>query len=229
MNKRLLVGCTLVVLLMAGVAGANTLKGRPTEDGPSLPDVTALPVCAMQKGFVVTQGIGCSNASGTSGGPNDVAEMLTLCTAAPVDVLTFSYIVWTPGIPGFVTGCDFALWNGGPSPGATACVGPAVPFATFGTYSIPVTGCKITAGMTAGGQFYAGMKQYGSGGMRWGYEDFAPSQDAWIRAPGCGASAWANLAGFGLPGDWVFRLVVDVQGPVEVENFSWGQIKADYR
>jgi hypothetical protein len=187
----------------------------------------------MQKGFVVFQGIGCSGGGGTTGGPNDCAEGLTLCTAAPVDVKTFSYVVQTPGIPGFVTGCAFAAWSdagavGGP-PNATVCVGPAIPFATFGAFSIPVTGCKITTAMTAGGHFYAGLKQGGLGGMRWGYDQPGLVGDAWIRAAACGAGAFGSLTGFGLPGAWVFRVCVDAQGPVEVEEFSWGEVKAQYR
>lgn len=229
MIKRLLVGTFSAVLLLAGVAGANSLKGSQVQDGPRLPDVTAINACAMQKGFVVTQGIGCNNGTGTSGGPNDVAQGLTLCTAAPVDVKTFSYIVQTPGVPGFATSAQFAVWgDAGGAPGTQMCAGPAVPYLTVGTYSIPVTGCKVTTAMTNGGHFFAGMNQGGIGGMRWGYEDLAPGGDAWIRAPGCGASAFSPLTAFGLPGAWVFRVVVDAQGPIEVEQFSWGEVKAKY-
>ena len=84
------------------------LNSGRVENGPTLPEVDATGVCCMQKGFTVSQGIGCSNAAGTSGGPNDCAQGLTLCTAPPADVHTFSYIVWTPGIPGFVTNSSFA-------------------------------------------------------------------------------------------------------------------------
>ena len=121
MYKRLLVGGSIAVLLLAGVAGASTLQGGRVENGPSLPVVDAAGLCCMQKGFVVSQGIGCSGGGGTTGGPNDIAEGLTLCTAAPVDVKTFSYIVWTPGIPGFVTASSFAVFSdgGGAGPGAT--------------------------------------------------------------------------------------------------------------
>ncbi|MGH2570777.1 MAG: hypothetical protein ACRDGR_06105, partial [bacterium] len=143
MIQRLLAGGACAVLLLAGTAGASNLNGRPVEDGLSLPVVPTTGVCCMQKGFVVVQGIGCSGGFGTTGGPNDCAEGLTLCTAAPVDVKTFSYVVQTPGIPGFVTGCAFAAWSdagaaGGP-PAGTVCVGPSIPFATFGAFSIPIT------------------------------------------------------------------------------------------
>jgi hypothetical protein len=234
MMHRLLAGGACAVLLLASTAGASNLSGRTVEDGLALPVVPATGICCMQKGFVTSLGIGCSNAFGTSGGPNDCAEGLTLCTAAPVDVKTFSYVVQTPGIPGFVTGCAFAAWSdagaaGGP-PGTTVCVGPAIPFATFGAFSVPVTGCKITTASTAGGHFYAGLKQGGIGGMRWGYQTAgAVVGDAWIRASGCGAAAFGSLTGFGFPGAWVFRVCVDQQGPIEVEEFSWGSIKAKYQ
>jgi hypothetical protein len=232
MYKRLLVGGSIAVLLLAGVAGANTLNSGRVENGPSLPVVDAGGLCCMQKGFSVSQGIGCSNGTGTSGGPNDVAEGLTLCSPGiPVDVLTFSYIVWTPGVPGFVTASSFAVFDGaGASPGATVCKGPAIPWATFGTYSIPITGCKITPDMTNGqGHIFVGLNQGGIGGMRWGYDSISGiTGDAWIRASACGASNWGTLTGFGLPGAWVFRVCVDAQGPVEVEEFSWGDVKSLY-
>jgi hypothetical protein len=232
MIKRLLVGTFSAVLLLAGVAGANSLKGKQVNDGPSLPDVTSVAACAMQKGFVVSQGIGCSNGTGTSGGPNDVAEGLTLCTAAPVDVKTFSYIVQTPGVPGFATSARFAAWSdaGGGTPGAQMCTGPAVPFLTAGTFSVPLTGCKITTAMTNGGHFFAGMNQGGIGGMRWGYDSSGSAiiGDAYIRAASCGATNFLSLTALGLPGAWVFRVTVDAQGPIEVEQFSWGEVKAKY-
>lgn len=233
MIQRLLAGGACAVLLLAGTAGAGSLTGRPVEEGLSLPAIPTTGVCCMQKGFVTTIGIGCSGGGGTTGGPNDCAEGLTLCTAAPVNVKTFSYIVNTPGIPGFVTGCAFAAWSdagpaGGP-PGATVCVGPAIPFAAAGAFSIPITGCAITTAMTAGGHFYAGLKQSGLGGMRWGYDQGGVLGDSWIRAAACGAGVFGSLTGFGLPGAWVFRVCVDAVPPVEVEAFSWGDVKAKYQ
>jgi hypothetical protein len=234
MREPLLVVGTCAVVLFAGVAGANNLSSGRIENGPSLPAVDAGGMCCMQNGFVVTQGIGCSNGTGTSGGPNECAERLTLCTGGPpVNVTTFSYIVVTPGIPGMVTNCSFAIWSddgGDPAgPGILGCQRPSIPFATVGTFSIPIPGCHITPAMTNDGHFFAGLIQGGIGGMRWGYEDFGASNDAWIRASACGATTWFPLSAFGLPGDWVFRVCVQPCCPIEVEEFSWGEVKAKYR
>jgi hypothetical protein len=237
MSKRLLVGAIGAVLLvgLAGLAGAESnLRGPAIEGGATLPPVGNAVIEVLQKGFVVSQGIGCSNAAGTGGGPNDVAEGLTLAlNAPPVDLLTFSYIVQTPGVPGFATACNFAAWadGGGPAPGAQICFGPPVPFLTSGAFAIPLAGCKLLPGDTQAGHFFAGLVQGGIGGMRWGYDSGGGAilGDAWIRASGCGAFTWGELGGFGLPGAWVFRVTLDAQPPIEVEEFSWGEIKARYQ
>jgi hypothetical protein len=133
-----------------------------------------------------------------------------------------------------VTNSSFAIWSddgvGPAGPANLGCKGPSIPFATFGTYSIPVTGCHITPAMTHDGHFFAGLNQGGIGGMRWGYDSISGvTGDAWIRASACGASTWGTLTGFGLPGAWVFRVCVDACCPVEVEEFGWGDIKAKFQ
>jgi hypothetical protein len=72
--------------------------------------------------------------------------------------------------------------------------------------------------------------QGGEGGMRWGYDDSWEGLvgDAWVRAPACGAEEWSLLTNFGLEGAWVFRVCVDACCPVEVEDLSWGEVKARY-
>jgi hypothetical protein len=69
------------------------------------------------KGDLVPEmGIGCSNATGNSGGPNDVAQGITATQTLPVVLCSHWYYIYTQ-VSINITSLSFVCWRGGTVPG----------------------------------------------------------------------------------------------------------------
>lgn len=213
------------LILMAGVAQAQvTLKGTAGAAGikapaPNLGGATEL----LQVGdFVPEAGIGCSNGTGTSGGPNDLALGVT-ATSMPATfyLQSVTYNLFTQISPN-ITNMMFAAWaGGGTAPGATGNM-TSVPFAQgFNTMTLDPR-MEVAAATAPGGAFYMGLNQNQSTvGFRAGLDSSSGSAGtSYIRAPTCGAAAFALADDLGFPGNWVIRAVANEAIPVELMTFE---------
>ncbi len=211
------------IVLMAGVAQAQTLHGTAGAAGvkapaPNLGGATEL----LQVGdFVPEFGIGCSNGTGTSGGPNDLALGVT-ATSMPATfyLQSVSYNLFTQISPN-ITNMQFAAWAGGASPGATGNM-TYVPFAQgFNTVALDPR-LEVGAATAPGGQFYMGLLQNQSTvGFRAGVDSSSGSaMTSFIRAATCGATNFTLLDNLGFPGNWVIRAVANELVPVELMTFE---------
>jgi hypothetical protein len=169
-------------------------------------------------------GIGCSNPSGTSGGPNDVAVGVTASCTPPLVLTSHFYNVFTQVSPN-INHLDFVAWAGGPSPGSeiAGTRQSLAPNWGVGDHTAPLNGATVPTQ-----QFYFGQNQNQTNvGMRWGVDTSSGSwATSFIRAPACGASSWFLLDNLGFPGNWCFAVSVDCGVPVELK--SWGSVKNLY-
>ncbi len=225
MQRRTFVIFALLILI-AGVVSAQTLKGTSGNAGATSPDpVQGGAQELLQVGDYIPEfGIGCSNGAGTSGGPNDLALGVTATTMPATFYLeTVSYNLFSnPGAT--ITNMMWAVWNGGGAgPGATASM-TAVPFAGTGNFSVPLAPrLPVGAATAPGGAFYMGLAQNQSNvGFRAGVDSSSGSAGtSYIRAPTCGAATFFTLDSLGFPGNWVIRAIANSQQiPVELMTIS---------
>ena len=205
----------LSILCLAGMAGADhSLVGQSgvPYGGPEL-----RPEMLFRGDLVPERGIGCSNGSGTSGGPNDVCVGVTATTTPPFCITSHWYNIYTQVSP-TITALSFVCWTGFAAPGAefgrqaglnwgpgghTAAINPAI--------------------SVADPWFFFGQNQpQANAGMRWGLSDGGPTY-SWIKAPTCGLAGWGTLDSIGYPGNWCMSVSIDAPSPTELQ--SWGQIK----
>jgi len=196
------------------VAQPNTLSGSAGGPHPPLvlsPQGTEV----LFRGDLVPEiGIGCSNGTGNSGGPNDVAVQVTASLVPPLDIISTTYNVFTN--LGFVVTHSFVAWAGG-----------AVPGLEIGRQPTPPGPGNVTAAITPAIQVTSASFHFGfnqpqtAAGMRWGLDTSGGgTADSFIRASACGLSSWGTLTSIGLPGNWVMAAVVDETIPVELTAFD---------
>jgi hypothetical protein len=163
-------------------------------------------------------GLGCSNTAGTSGGPNDWATKVTSTLTPPFNITTTTYNVFT-----FNAGAtwDVVAWNNGASPGTEIGRTPlGTANGTTGNHTVALpTPITVPAGQQT---FYFGLSQ-GTDvvGVRLGMDtDGATAGTTFIKAPGCGLSAFGTVESIGYPGFWVQSVIVNDVLPVELMNFG---------
>jgi hypothetical protein len=216
MSKGLLIG--LAVLVAVGPAVALDLAGY----GTPLPVDPPLRPSTLYKGDLTPEmGLGCSNPTGNSGGPNDIAQGVTSDIAAPFDIFENWYYIFTQNNTSGVD-LSFAVGDGGLN--AWTCVQPGLPFG-LGSWTVPIDPPVKIFNF----QFYFGHCQPQTNiGMRWGLDTNSGSAaQSYIRAPACGANSFILLDNLGFPGNWVMSVSVDEQ-PTPVELTTWGAVKAMY-
>jgi hypothetical protein len=167
-------------------------------------------------------GIGCSNASGTSGGPNDVAVGVTASLTLPFRITAHYYNVFTQVSPN-INQLSFVAWQGGATPGPEIGRQSIAPEWGQGDHTVAINGLLVLSA-----QFYFGQNQNQTDvGMRWGVDSSTGSWGtSFIRAPTCGATSFMLLDDLGFPGNWVMAASVEPGGIIPVELQSWGSVKA---
>ncbi len=222
--RRIVFAIVGVLILVSGAAFAeNTLKGTAGEVGRTAPPPEQGGATeVLQTGdFTSEFGIGCSNGTGTSGGPNDLAVGVT-ATSMPATfyLQSVSYDLFTQISPN-ITSMNFAAWGGGGAPGATAAVTAVTFDPGFNTVALDPR-MPVGAATAPGGQFFMGLNQTQSNvGFRAGVDSSSGSAGtSYIRAAGCGASAFTLLDALGFPGNWVIRAVANELVPVELMTFD---------
>lgn len=168
-------------------------------------------------------GIGCSNPSGTSGGPNDVAVGVTASSPTGALITAHYYNIFTNVSPN-ISQLDFVVWQGGAAPGPEVGRVSLAPEWGQGDHTVPIQGVNVPSS-----QFYFGQNQNQTNvGIRWGLDSSSGSWGtSFIRAPTCGANAFTLIDNLGFPGNWVMA-VTAFPGIVPVELQSWGSLKAHF-
>jgi hypothetical protein len=223
----LVVGATVIVA--GGVAiGAGQ---KPTlSSGTAVKKKSALrPVSkattgnqeALFRGDMIPDiGLGCSNPTGTSGGPNDWATKVTASLVPDFGVASTTYNIFT-----FNAGPTWNLvaWNNGSIPGTVigTCVLPAGS-GTQGDHTIAIAPGCLTIPPASAPTFFFGLSQGADlNGVRLGMDNTTSTPaTVYIRAPGCGAAAFTAVENLGFPGHWVHRIIVDEGFPVELMDFG---------
>ena len=169
-------------------------------------------------------GLGCSNTSGTSGGPNDVAVGVTADLTPPIQITQHYYNIFTQVSPN-ITDLDFVVWRGGSElPGPERGRASLAPNWGAGDHTVLIPNVFVTSQ-----HFFFGQNQPQTNvGMRWGLDTSSGSWGAsLIRAPTCGASAFTLVDNLGFPGSWVLAVSHGIPVPVDLQ--SWGAVKASFR
>lgn len=219
----ILVFLLVVVVGVALAAGPTWQAENPIGGSQGFPDRDDSPraVQILQRGdFIPEIGIGCSNGSGTSGGPNDLAVGVQATIATPFWITSATYNLFTQISPN-ITMLNFVVWSGGNSaaspPGATLTSAPLTGF-TQGdhTYVFPNPAPTVAATDIAIGV----QNTQSNVGFRAGLDTSSSEGTSWIRAPVCGASSFLLVDAAGFPGNWVIRAVANDQVPVELMTLT---------
>jgi len=219
MHKILLFGLVCVALVVAQVQAQSELQGTRVESPNSNSSQHAKDLFQGDLGAEI--GLGCSNASGTSGGPNEVAVRVT----SPFQTLTISahyYHVFTNVSP-TITALTFSVWDGGSTPGAILRQQRGLDFAE-GVHTVSLAP-PIFLGSDVGQFFFGQTQPQSTAAIRWGVDTSSGGgSESFISAPGCGLSAWSTLSSLGFAGNWVMSIsVYDGVSPIELR--TWGQVK----
>jgi len=218
MHKISLLGLICVVLVVTPAQAQNELQGSRVEDPNSNQSERAFELFQGDLGAEI--GIGCSNGSGTSGGPNDVAVSVTAPVAIPFIIWTHYYNIFTNVSP-TITALTFSVWEGGATPGEIVEQRAGLDF-RLGDHTMnfapPI--------WVLSSQFFFGQTQpQSTAALRWGLDTSSGGgTTSFIKAPACGVTAWGTLTSIGFAGNWVMSVSVDGE-IVPVELRTWGQIK----
>lgn len=219
MSKGLI--AVLSILSLVGIAGAdNQLAGY--SGGPYTgPQIR--PEMLYQGDLIPELGIGCSNPTGTSGGPNYVCQGVTATTTPPLSITSHFYNIYTNVSP-TITALSFTVWSGFAAPGVVLGNKAGMPWAQ-GSHTVAISPPIVVNDPW----FFLGQTQPQTNvGIRWGLDQSTtPAGTSWIKAPGCGLSSWGTMAAIGYPGNWCMAVSV-TGGPSPVELQSWGQIKSQF-
>jgi hypothetical protein len=225
----LLAGATAIVA--GGVSIGAVQKPTLTSSERVAPRVAPIPPLRTPAGteplfrgdMIPEIGLGCSDASGTSGGPNDWATKVTAVLppqpAWGVTSTTYNIFTFNAG-PTW----NLAAWQNGSIPGpviATCPLGAGSGTTGNHTIAVPVNCLNIPAAM--GPTFFFGLSQGADpNGVRIGQDTngvFTPAT-VYIRAPGCGLTNFGSVESIGYPGNWVHRIIVDNSLPVELMDID---------
>ncbi|MCA9730462.1 MAG: hypothetical protein KC729_22480, partial [Candidatus Eisenbacteria bacterium] len=157
---------TLAILLSLGLSTAalagserwDGYTGNPNNHPPA--DRSEL----LFRGDLTPElGLGCSNASGTSGGPNDVAVGVTSTMTPPIAITSHYYNIFTQVSPN-ISQLDFVLWQGGAAPGAEIGRVSIAPEWGAGDHTVAIAGLEVSSSQVYFGQNH----NQADVGMRWG-------------------------------------------------------------
>jgi hypothetical protein len=164
------------------------------------------------------QGIGCSNGTGTTGGPNDVAvNVVASGLTFPFGLTIVTYNIFTQVSPN-ITAHSFAAWSSVSGAGTVIDSEAGAPFSQGNHTFVPAFPGIYPISQNS---FFFGFQQPQTNvGMRWGVDTSAGGGTSYIRAPTCGLSSFGTLDSIGFPGNWVFRTTADDTVPVELYDFS---------
>lgn len=219
MRRIAILGCILV-LGLAAVSAENRFN-NPTATGgsvglPPVPNGEATE--ALFRGDMVAEaGLGCSNPTGTSGGPNDWAVGVTATLTPPFGIISTTYNVFTNVAPG-LTAFTFKAWQPGASPGAeigSQVLGAGA--ASQGNHTVAVAPA-IT--VTTPSLYFGFYQPQTTAGIRLGEDLTTSAGTSFIRAPTCGLTVWGTVDSIGYPGNWVMRAIVDDTIPVELMSIG---------
>jgi len=218
MSKGLI--AVLSILSLIGVASADHqlvgASGVPYS-GPQL-----RPEMLYQGDLIPELGVGCSNPTGTSGGPNDVCVGVTAATTPPLYITSHFYNIYT-NVSTTLNQLTFKVWSGFAAPGVQLGAQAGLPFAQ-GSHTVAIN----PPIQVSDPWFFLGQTQpQTDAGIRWGLDQTTSAGTSWIKAPTCGLSSWGTMASIGYPGNWC--MAVSVTGTTPTELQSWGSIKADFR
>lgn len=226
-RRTLVVAVAALVVLAASLApGAQAAPAGPSWSGarnlaPSQPikfPRSTEGTEQLYRGDLVAEiGLGCSNPSGTSGGPNDWAVGVTASATPPFDIVSTTYNIFTNVSP-TINQFDFRAWAGGASPGAQFGSQAGLPFGTGNHTAVIAPAITVSAANAPGGQFYFGFNQgQTTAGIRIGEDTSSASAGtSFIRAPTCGAASFVTVDSIGYGGNWVMAAVIDFGPPPEL-------------
>jgi len=224
----LVVGATAVVAsgVAIGAVQTPTLSSGSAvkKDFGALPKMAEGPNGATEPLFrgdmLPDLGLGCSNGTGTTGGPNDWATKVTSTLTPPYGIASTTYNIFT-----FNSGTTWNLmvWNNGATPGTVVGqfnLGQAN--GTVGNHTVPLVPGNLTIPAAAGTTWFFGLSQgANTNGVRIGMDNSGSvPATVYIRAPGCGLAAFGTVESIGFPGFWVHRIIVDQGFPVELMDYS---------
>ena len=208
----------LSVLCIVGVAGANDLAGQ---SGLPYPGPEIRPEMLYQGDLIPEMGLGCSNPTGNSGGPNDIVVGVIAGLAPPFCITSHFYNIYTSSI--YMNELNFIVLTGMAQPGTQIAMVPGMDW-SFGSHTVAIS---PPVPVPTAFFFFGHNQPQSDAGMRWGLDTNSGSaQTSYIRAPSCGAVAYQTVDSLGFPGNWVMSVSTDAGSPVELH--SWGSIKAEY-
>jgi hypothetical protein len=205
-----------MVAFVAVAADETFVSPNPTGNAHPIAPVQGEATEALFRGDMVAEiGLGCSNGSGTSGGPNDWAVGVTATLTPPFGIISTTYDIFTNVSP-TITALTFKVWNAGATPGPTFAAQPGLPFTQM-AHTVPIAPAIVMSAPS----FYIGLGQPQTNvGIRLGMDTTTWEGSQFILAPGCGASTWTANDAIGFPGNWVVRAIIDDTIPVELMTFT---------
>lgn len=221
-KSMLIVGMLAIAVGVVFAAGPTFVADTPVGGSNGFPPVedNSRAIQVLQRGdFIPEAGIGCSNAAGTSGGPNDLAVGVVATVATPFWITSATYNLFTQISPN-MTMLNFAVWAGGNigAPTTTLVTAPLTAFATSGDYTYVFPNPAPTVAATS---IAIGVQNTQTNvGFRLGVDTSSTDGTSWIRAASCGAAAFTLLDNIGFPGNWVVRAVANDVVPVELMTLS---------
>ena len=218
MSKGLI--AALSVFCLVGFASANVLDGY---DGtPNEPQQNIRPETLYQGDLGAEMGLGCSNPTGNSGGPNDIVVGVVAGLAPPFCITSIWYNIFTSSV--YVDGMNFIVHTGMASPGTQIASQGGMPY-NVGNHTVALS---PPIGVPTAWFFFGFNQPQTYAGMRWGLDTSSGSAaTSYIRAPSCGATVFTLVDQLGFPGNWCFSVTTDAGSPVELQ--SWGQLKSEYK
>ena len=211
---RLLISA-LSIFLMVGIASAGELAGFNPNHSSNPPE---RPEDLYQGDLIPEQGLGCSNGTGNSGGPNDIVVGVAAAMTPPFFITSHYYDVYTQ--MGYVTALSFIALTGMAMPG-TEIGRQAGLDPSMGGHTVAISPMILVPDA----MFFFGHNQpQSAAGMRWGLDMTTSAGTSYIRAPSCGATVYTLVDQLGFPGNWCFSVSIEDDVPVDLQ--SWGSVKA---
>ena len=215
LKNLLAVGCVVMIAFVAVAADETFVSSNPATPGPGLPALPEAIESLFQGDMVPEMGLGCTNPTFNSGGPNDFAVGVTATLLPPFGITSTTYNVFSGGT--FVTAYTFKVWAGGAGPGTELAAQTGLPpFVGNNTVAIapPIV-------MTAPAFYFGFYQPQTTAGMRLGLDTSSGSAGtSYLRAPTCGAASFVTVDSLGFAGNWVMRVIIDDTIPVELMTFS---------
>ncbi len=211
---RVLIG-VLSVFLMVGMAAAHDLAGFNPNHSSNPPE---RPEDLYQGDLTPEMGLGCSNPTGSSGGPNDAVVGVAAAMTPPFSITSHYYDIYTAS--SYVTALSFIALTGMAVPGNEfGRQGGMDP--TLGGHTVAISpSIEVTNAM-----FFFGHNQpQTNAGMRWGLDTTTSAGTSYLRCPACGLDTFTLLDALGYAGNWCMSVSIDGASPVELQ--SWGAVKA---